>query len=368
MAQTSISAVYARGGTSRALIFHARDLPGTMETRPGWDAIFAAALGSPDPGERQLDGMGGGISSLSKIAIIAPSSRPDADVDYLFAQVSVQGTTVSYRGNCGNISAAVGPFAVDEGLVSAADGDAVVRIHNVNTGKIIHARFGVAAGKAVVQGDLVIQGVAGSGAEIRLDFIEPGGATTGTLLPTGRPVDSLSVEGIGDVEVSLIDAANPVVFARAAAFGLGGGEAPAQIAADRALLARLDDLRVAASVAMGVAATAEEARTKSPNLPLVALLSPVVGEDADIRVRMISAGQPHKATPLTGAMCLAVAAHLPGTVVADLIGTIDDKPVRIAHASGVLPIDADVVDGDARLVTVFRTQRRLMDGRVYLPG
>ncbi|RUN76562.1 PrpF family protein [Sphingomonas sp. TF3] len=364
----AIPAVYMRGGTSRALMFHARDLPGTIEDRPGWDAIFAAALGSPDPRERQLDGLGGGISSLSKVAVLAPSAHPHADVDYLFGQVSVQGTTVSYRGNCGNISAAVGPFAVDEGLVALSGDEALIRIHHVTSGKIIHAHFPLAGGKAAVRGNLAIQGVAGTGASIRLDFLEPGGAATGRLLPTGRPVDTLDVPDVGLVEVSLVDAANPVVFVRAEAFGLAGDETPAALGAHPDRLARFDALRQAAAVAMGIVNTLEEARVKVPNLPLVALVSAVEGEGADIRVRMISAGQPHRATPLTGAMCLAVAARLPGTLVAAIVGVAAGEVLQIAHASGVLPVDADVCDGVARAVTVYRTARRLMEGRVLIPA
>lgn len=368
--QRAIPAVYMRGGTSRALMFHARDLPGSPADRQGWDAIFAAALGSPDPGGRQLDGLGGGISSLSKIAVVSPSSRHDADVDFLFGQVSVTGDTVSYRGNCGNISAAVGPFAVDEGIVSTQSADALVRIHHVSSGKLIHAHFLVRGGKAVVGGDFAIQGVAGTGAPIRLDFLDPGGAATGRLLPTGNVVDTLVVDGRG-IAASLIDAANPVVFLRAADLGLNGDETAAALDADKPLLARLDALRVEAAVAMGLA-TVEEARTTMPNLPLVAMVSSISDADADIRVRMISAGQPHRATPLTGAMCLAVAARIDGTLVAEAVGGPERGPVtgplRIAHASGVLPVDAVVVAGVAKSVSVFRTARRLMEGRVLVPA
>lgn len=365
--QIALPAVYMRGGTSRALFFHASDLPGSLDEREGWDAIFTAALGSPDPGERQLDGLGGGISSLSKVAIIAPSCRDDADVDYLFGQVSVQGTTVSYRGNCGNISSAVGPFAIDEGLVAAAGDSAVIRIRNVNTDKLIYAHFALVGGKAAVRGDLAIQGVAGTGAPVRLDFLDPGGATTGRLLPTGQATERLVVPGMAPIEVSLVDAANPVVFARANAFGLRGDETPAALSADRDLLDRLDTLRARAAVAMGLVSTLEDARLKVPNLPLVALLSCPEEEKADTRVRMISAGQPHKATPLTGAMCLAVAARMPGTLVAEMIRDVPERAIRIAHASGILPVDADIHDGVARRVTVFRTARRLMQGQILIP-
>jgi 2-methylaconitate cis-trans-isomerase PrpF len=364
--QVGLKSVYMRGGTSRALFFHMSDLPGSVEDRAPWAPIFAAALGSPDPGGRQLDGLGGGISSLSKIAVIGPSTHADADVDYIFGQVAVKGMNVSYRGNCGNISAAVGPYAIDEALVEVNDGEARVRIHHVASGKIIHAHVRVEEGRAAVSGDFAIQGVAGTGSPIRLDFLDPGGSATGLLLPTGQPRQTMMVDG-RELEVSLVDAANPVVFVAAAAVGLRGDERPSDIDADPILLALLEELRVAASLEMGVAQTQEEARTLVPNLPLVAIVS-APPQDADIQVRMISAGQPHKATPLTGAMCLAVAARLSGSVVADLIGTIGPGTLRIAHASGILPVDAIVEDGSARSVTVFRTARRLMEGSVLIPA
>jgi len=366
--QIAIPAVYMRGGTSRALLFHARDLPGgTLDARDDWAPIFAAALGSPDPRERQLDGMGGGISSLSKVAVIAPSEHPDADVEYLFGQVSVQGTTVSYRGNCGNISSAVGPFAIDEGLAAAAGETALVRIRHTVSGKIIHASFPLEDGRAAVHGDFAIQGVAGTGAAVQLDFLDPGGSATGKLLPTGRAAETIQVRGTAAIQVSLVDAANPVVFADARSFGLSGQETPAELAADKNLLAQFEALRAAAAVAMGLIETEEEAYTKVINIPLVALISPVADGTADLRVRMISTGQPHKAVPLTGAMCTAVAARLPGTLVSAAIGSEAADPLRIAHASGILPVDAEVIDGIARRVTVFRTARRLMDGRVFVP-
>ncbi|MEK6710500.1 MAG: PrpF domain-containing protein, partial [Nitrospinota bacterium] len=198
MAQRRIPAAFVRGGTSRALLFHDRDLPPSPARR---DAVFLRALGSPDPNGRQLDGMGGGISSLSKVAVIGPPSRPDADVDYTFGQVSVERALVDYKGNCGNISSAVGPFAVDEGLAAAPrEGEAAVRIHNTNTRKIIHARFRVEGGRAAVEGDFALPGVAGTGARITLEFQDPGGAATGRLLPTGRAVDVLDIPGLGEIE------------------------------------------------------------------------------------------------------------------------------------------------------------------------
>src|SRR5574338_1556197 len=180
MKQLRIPAVFMRGGTSNAVVFHARDLP---RDRSSWDEIFLAAIGSPDPYGRQLDGMGGGISSLAKVCVVGPPTRPDADIDYTFAQVQVKDAAVDYSGNCGNMSSAMGPFAVDEGLVKVAGPDALVRIHNTNTRKIIWSRFAMDDGLAAVDGDLVIPGVSGTGAPVRLEFREPGGATTGKLLP-----------------------------------------------------------------------------------------------------------------------------------------------------------------------------------------
>ena len=203
MRQLRIPAVFMRGGTSRAIVFHRHNLP---KDRADWDAIFLAALGSPDPYQRQLNGMGGGISSLSKICIVAKSDREDADIDYTFAQVSPREAWVSYAALCGNMSSAMGPFAVDEGLVAVSGEQAVVRIHNTNTGKIIHAHFAVDEGKAGIDGDYELLGVAGTGSPVRMDFIKPGGANTGTLLPTGNAVDTLDVPGIGKVEASLVDA------------------------------------------------------------------------------------------------------------------------------------------------------------------
>ncbi len=210
MAQQRIHAVFMRGGTSKAVMFHARDLPAE---RDAWAPIFRSAIGANDPSGRQLDGMGGGVSSLSKVCVIGPPSRADADVDFTFAQIGVTNDTVDYAGNCGNMSSAIGPFAIDEGLVpKPIDGHAVVRIHNTNTSKIIVARFDVEQGEAAVDGAMTLDGVAGTGAPIRLEFMAPGGARTGKLLPTGRAVDTLDIPGLGRIEASLVDAANPCVF------------------------------------------------------------------------------------------------------------------------------------------------------------
>lgn len=380
MAQRGIPAVFMRGGTSKAIMFHAHDLP---VDRDAWTRIFAAAIGAPDPYGRQLDGMGGGVSSLSKVCVIAPSARDDADVDYTFAQVMIREAAVDYRGNCGNMSSAVGPFALDEGLVTASGETATVRIFNTNTGKIIHGTFPVEDGRARYDGDLAIPGVGGTGAPIRLDFLSPGGATTGRLLPSGTPLDRLEVPGIGPVEASLVDAANAAVFVRARDVGLTGTELPDALEARRDVLARLDAIRRAASVRMGIAPDEESAR-KVTSVPFVAVVAPpadapslsgdpVRAAEVDLVARVISNGQPHRALPLTISLCTAVAARIAGTVVAEALSpAAGDGALRLGMPSGVLTVGADVGREDGNWVahagSFYRTARRLFDGRVWVPG
>ena len=270
MSQKKFPAVFMRGGTSKAIMFHARDLPAE---RAEWDAIFLSAMGSPDPYGRQLDGMGGGVSSLSKVCVIEPSKRGDADIDYTFAQVQIQEARVEYGANCGNMSSAVGPFAVEEGVVRAGDGDTTVRIFNTNTRKIIHSTFAVRGGRAVVEGDFAIPGIASTGAPIRLDFIEPGGATTGKLLPSGQALDVLDIPGVGKIEISMIDAANACAFVAADALGLKGTELPDELERDAAAMEKLASIRLHASVAMGIGRTLEEARAKKA-VPFIGFVSP----------------------------------------------------------------------------------------------
>ena len=377
MVQTRLRAAFMRGGTSKALVFHAADLPADQTA---WDRLFLAAMGSPDPNGRQLDGMGGGLSSTSKVCVVGPSADLATDVAYTFGQVLVDRATVDYSGNCGNMVAAVGPFAVDEGLVRVAPGsDAVVRILNTNTGKTIVARFPVVDGKAVVQGDLRIDGVAGSGAPVRLDFLDPGGAKTGRLLPTGRALDRLTLGDGRRIDASLVDAANPCVFVRASDLACSGVEPVEHLEGDATLLNRLELIRVAASVAMGLAPDpAAVARLGSiPKVAMVAAAQPTVtlaGQglspaDYDIAIRMISMGRPHRAVPMTGAICLAAAVRVAGSVPSLIAGHVGGD-VRIGHPSGVVVVDAVVEKGSegprVRQGTLLRTARRLFDGEVLL--
>ena len=377
MPQRRLRAIFMRGGTSKALVLHRADLPADQAD---WTPIFLAAMGSPDPNGRQLDGMGGGVSSLSKICVVGPPSREDADVDYTFAQIAIGSAQVDYSANCGNMSSAIGPFALDERLVAVPDGgEAVVRIHNTNTGKIIVARFAMEDGRAAVEGDLVLDGVGGSGSSIRLDFHDPGGARTGRLLPTGNATDRLAIPGLGEMELSLVDAANPCVFVAAATLGARGTELPQALEQDGGLLARLEAIRCHASVAMGLTQTLTEA-AEVPGVPKVALVAaPAIAPtltgrtlapgDMDILVRMISNGQPHRAVPLTGALCLAAACRVPGSVPYRLLAeAARSGAVRIGHPSGVVLVAAEVETGQGgvhiRQATVYRTARRLFQGEV----
>jgi len=368
MTQRRVRAVYMRGGTSRCLCFHHEDLPASGRER---DAVLLAALGSPDPYGRQLDGLGGGISSLSKACIIGPTSHPGADVDFTFAQIDVKSTHVDYAGNCGNCSSAIGPFAIDEKLVTVPRaGVGLVRIHNTNTKKLIVAHVPTKDGEAAVDGDFELPGVAGRGARITLDFLDPGGAATGRLLPTGRARDV-----IDGVEASCVDATNPAVFVRARDVGLAGTETPTAIDADRALGQRLEKIRTEAARLMGMG--------PSPAVPKVAIVAPparftaldgheYTAADADVLARVISMGNCHRAFALTIAMCLAVAAQIDGSVVAESARRpAEPGAVRLGHPSGVLPIAGAVATrgGEpwAERVTVYRTARRLMEGFVRIP-
>lgn len=379
MDQFKLRAVFMRGGTSRALMFRQSDLP---DDRSKWAPIFLAAMGSPDPNGRQIDGMGGGISSLSKVCVVGPPSRPDADVDFTFAQVSIREAIVDYSGNCGNMSSAIGPFAIQEGMVAAEGNEAVVRIHNTNTCKIIVSRFPLAVGEVVVDGDFQLPGIAGAGAPIRLEFEDPGGARTGRLLPTGAPLDQLAVPGFdGPIEASLVDAANPCVFVLAQALSKDGTELPDALDGEVELLARLEAIRRVASVQMGLSRTLEEA-AGIPSVPKVAMVSPprraamlsggTLDEcDMDVAVRMISIGQPHRAVPLTGAMCLAVASRVEGTLVHRVTRkpSSRDDDLRIGQPSGLTVVAARVrrdIGWVAESAVVYRTARRLMEGFVFV--
>jgi 2-methylaconitate isomerase len=368
-----VRAVFVRGGTSKGLVFLAEDLPADLAER---ELLLLKALGSPDPYGRQLDGMGGGVSSLSKAAVIGPPTRPDADVDYTFAQVAVDAPVVDWNANCGNLSAAVGPFAVDEGLVKAEDGEALVRIHNTNTRKVIHSQFQVRDGRAVVAGDFSMPGVPGTGAPIRLEFVDPAGSRTGALLPTGNPVDELVVPGVGRVVASLVDAANPLVLVAAGDLGLVGTESPDEIEKTPGAMAALDAVRRAGGVAMGLGELAGEVPLSNPKIAVLAWPRPFVSLDGatveasayDLGVRMVSMERVHRAVTVTGALCIGVAAAVPGTVAHQVAVTAGD--LRLGNPSGVVVVGASTRQHGAGVhvdsAVIYRTARRLMQGEVLV--
>ena len=371
----SLPALFMRGGTSNGLVFDIRDLPAD---RAEWDEIFLAAMGSPDPNGRQLDGMGGGISSLSKVCVVGKSTRDDADIDYTFAQISVGAASVDYAGNCGNMVSAMAPAALIMGYLKAEGTETRVRIHNTNTSRIIVASFPLEDGLLASAGDLSIDGVAGNAAPIRLDFLEPGGAKTGKLLPTGEAVDTLSLTDGTTIQASLVDAANPCVFVAASDLGKTATEHPDKLTEDKAFLDRMEAIRQAGSVRMGLTPDIAAARAMAsiPKVAIVAaptdtrLLNGITlqGEDTHLLVRMISMEQPHRAVPMTGAICLGLACRIEGSIP-HRCARVDDGPSNIAHPSGAVLVDAQIetVDGELHAAsgTVYRSARLLFSGRVH---
>lgn len=376
MAQTGYQATFFRGGTSKGVFFRADSIPTDRESR---DRIFLHAIGSPDPYGRQLNGMGGGVSSLSKCVVVGPSSVPDADVDYTFGQVVVDRPEVDYSATCGNLSSAVGPFAVDSGLLPAVEGKQTIRVFNTNTSKIYHATFEVKDGVFQPIGDFEIPGVAGTGSRIRLDYLNPGGATSGHLLPSGSVLDTLDVPGVGRVEASLVDASNALVIVAAERFGKTAAEHPAELEADTDFMAKIDAVRRVAAVAMGLAKTPESAALANPKIAIVGPAretkslagTTLAAEHQDMAVRIVSMEQIHRVLTLTGAMCLGVACRIPGSVANALCGS-GSGDIRLGNPSGILPVDADVTSDNAAITanscTVYRTARPLMIGQVMVPA
>ncbi len=378
MSQRFIPARFYRGGTSKGVFFHAGDLP---SDRGATDAILLSAMGSPDPYGRQLNGMGGGTSSLSKVVIIGPPSHPDADVDYTFVQIAVDEPVADWTSNCGNLSSAVGPFAVDEGLVDVRGDEALVRIYQTNSKKLIHARFPISGGKTEVRGDFTIAGVAGTGARIRLDFLEPAGAATGKLLPTGHVVDQVDLGEDGLFELSIVDATALFAYVDAQALGLTGAESPADIEATPGLMAKLERLRRAAGVKAGLATTPEAIGLQTPRivittapLAFTALDGTVYApQDYDVAIRILSMQRAHNAIPGTGGLNVGVATQIKGTIANRLSRPASASgEVRVANPSGLVSVGAavrhDAEGWHADSAVLFRTARLLMRGEVAVDG
>ena len=374
-----VRGVIYRGGTSKGVYFLENDLPKEPQIR---DQVILSIYGSPDA--RQINGLGGADSLTSKVAIICPSEREDADVDYTFGQVSITKPFVDYVGNCGNISSGVGPFAVDEGLVKAVEPITYVRIFNTNTQKIIVAEVPVCDGKAISKGDYAINGVPGTGAKIILNFLDSGGAVTGKLIPTGNLKDEIKLADGTQLIISIVDAANPAVFFKASDLGLTGIEMPDAVNSNPSLLQRIEEIRCIAAEMLGLA-TRQEATNKSPAVPkIVFFSSPTdyktsdgrqVGTDSiDLVARTMSMQKMHKAFAVTGGICTATAAKLEGTVVNEIFSVVASQgnTVRLGHPSGTLDFEITFTkteDGTPKLekAAVNRTARRIMEGYIYVP-
>jgi 2-methylaconitate cis-trans-isomerase PrpF len=378
--QLKIPAAFMRGGTSRAVFFKEGDL--APYDRRIQELILLAALGSPDPYGRQIDGLGGGISSLSKVAIIGPGDEPDTDVRFTFVQVDVERPMVDFMGTCGNISAAVGPFAIDEGMVDAVEPVTAVRVLAINTGKRYIAYVPVRDGQAETEGDYTIDGVPGPGARIALEFLDPGGSLGGHVLPTGHAAETLILESGKRVTVSIVDAAAPMVFVRADELGARATESPQVLDVERSLQELLEEIRSQAAVQLDLADSVTHARERVKAIPKIAMVAPpsqyrttkdtLIGADqADLVARMVSMGKTHRTFAGTSSMCLAVAAAIPGTVVNAVARQAIPDRIRIGHPAGILEVGAKAqLHGDdwrVESVTTQRTARRIMDGVIYVP-
>ncbi len=372
-----IKVAIIRGGTSKGVYLLADDLPKDHAIR---DKVILSIFGSPDP--RQIDGLGGADPLTSKVAIIARSGRPDADVDYTFGYVGINEAAVDYQGNCGNISQGVGPFAIDEGLVHVREPITRVRIFNTNTQKLIEAEVPVRDGRALIEGDIVLHGVPGSGAGIVMNFVNSAGSRTGKLLPTGNVIDEMQLADGRKVRCSLVDAANPAVFVQASEIGMKGTELPADTATDPRILAIMEEIRVKAAIMMRLAATPGAV---SPAVRKVAFVAPprsyttITGKavgagDCDLLARTKALAVMHKAYAVTGGICVSAAALVEGTVVNEVVSARAKETgvVRVGHPSGASSFVVAVTrkpsgEFDLTKSAVIGTARRIMDGHVYVP-
>lgn len=372
--------VYMRGGTSKGCLFHREDLP---EDSKEWDEIFLQVMGNPDP--KQMDGMGGTVSSNNKIVIIWKSALPNVDIEYLVGQVIVGKKQVDYKSNCGNMTAAVPAYAVEEGMVPIVEPVTTVRMLNKNTDKYINVTVPIdpRTHTFAQEGDCHIAGIDGTAAELKVNFLDPAGAKTGKLLPTGKALDVLEIDG-RKIEATILDVSNPLVLVRAENVGLQGTELPAQVDADKEASALLEKIRGAAAVKMGFARDLEDATAHSPAVPKVGFFTAPVsytdiagnrvdGGQMDLCARVISVFKCHKACPLTAASSIAVAAFVQGSIIEKILGRQPEgrQAIRLGHPSGVMNVYPDLEvreEGnlDVKGVAVQRTARRIMDGTIYI--
>ena len=387
--QLRIPATYLRGGTSKGVFFRLEDLPETARVPgPARDALLMRVIGSPDPYGKHTDGMGGATSSTSKCVIISKSSQPGHDVDYLYGQVSIDTAFVDWSGNCGNLSTAVGPFAIANGFIDPArlpvDGVFPVKVWQANIGKTIVCHVPIANGEVQEAGDFELDGVTFPAAEIVLEFMDPAddGEDGGALFPTGNRVDRLEVPGVGNFEATMINSGIPTIFVRARDIGYAGTELQDAINGDPAALARFETIRAHGAVCMGLINDVAEAPTRQ-HTPKIAFVAPPTGHvsssgkqiaatDIDLCVRALSMGKLHHAMMGTCAVAIGTAAAIPGTLVNEAAGGGDRQAVRFGHPSGTLRVGAEatLVDGQwqVRKAVMSRSARVLMEGAVRVPA
>jgi probable AcnD-accessory protein PrpF len=388
--QLKIPATYMRGGTSKGVFFRLGDLPEAARVPgPARDALLLRVIGSPDPYGKQIDGMGGATSSTSKAVILSASTRPGHDVDYLFGQVSIDKPFVDWSGNCGNLSAAVGPFAIANGMVDPArvprDGLAVVRIWQANIGKTIIAHVPMTGGQVQETGGFELDGVTFPAAEVQLEFMDPAAdeeGAGGAMFPTGRVVDDLEVPGVGTLRATMINAGIPTIFIDAAGIGYTGSELQEAVNGDPKALAMFETIRAHGAVRMGLIAHVDEAARRQ-HTPKVAFVAPpatyaassgrtVQAEEIDLLVRALSMGKLHHAMMGTAAVAIGTAAAIPGTLVNLAAGGGVRTAVRFGHPSGTLRVGAEALEADGQWrvtkAVMSRSARVLMEGQVRIPA
>ena len=385
--QIKIPATYMRGGTSKGVFFNVHALPAAFQVPgPDRDAMLLRVIGSPDPYAKQIDGMGGASSSTSKSVLVQKSNRADHDVDYLFGQISIGQPFVDWSGNCGNLSAAVGPFAINEGLIDSAriphNGTAAIRIWQANIEKTIIAHVPISNGEVQETGGFELDGVTFPAAEVILEFMDPADSGDGAMFPTGELIDTLDVPGLGSLEATLINAGIPTIFLRAEALGLTGLELQDDINNDSGRLAQLEIIRAIGAMKMGLIADLTEAETRqhTPKIAFVTQSSDYIAssgkavsaEDIDIAVRALSMGKLHHAMMGTAAVAIGAAAAVPGTIVNETAGGGKRAFVRFGHPSGTLRVGAEAAQTAsgwiATKASMSRSARVLMEGFVRIPG
>ena len=377
MSQKWIKATYYRGGTSKGVFFQKKDLPTSDQNK--LNELFLKVIGSPDTNQRQLNGMGGGVSSVSKCVIISPSERDDADIDYNFIQIAIDKPIAEWNNNCGNLSGAVGPYAVQEGIIKAKEGENLVRIYQVNTDKIIHSTFQVKDGKPLIEGDYSIAGVHGAGSKVRLDYIEPGGSGTGKLLPTGNVIDEIEIKDYGKIKVSIVDAATPLVYLLAEDIGLKGTETPDELDAKTDKMNLIQKIRRKSAHIIGLSNSENEAPMNTPRIGIVTSPKDYVSldkkkissNDQDITTRMFSMEKTHKAIMGTAGVNIGVAAAIAGTIPNKVKRKNSDPlELRAGNPSGIMTAGAIIENKNgkpfAKSAIFFRTFRPLMRGEVLV--